>query len=50
MSETFVLKQELNRINGEYENIKAEKEKMPIMIDKFQHQEKMIKELKDTIK
>lgn len=44
------MKQELVRISMEYKNLKAEKEQLPIMIDKFQHQEHIIAELKEKIK
>lgn len=44
------MKQELVRISTEYKNLKNEKEQMPTMIDKFEHQEHMIAELKDKIK
>ena len=48
--ETFVLKQQLVRISGQYKNLKTEKEQLPIMIDKFEHQQHMIGQLKETIK
>lgn len=44
------MKQELVRISMEYKNLKAEKEQLPIMIDKFEHQEHIIAELKEKIK
>jgi hypothetical protein len=40
------MKQELVRISTEYKHLKAEKEQLPIMMDKFEHQEQMISELK----
>ena len=38
------------RITGENKALKAEKEQMPMMMDKFEHQDQMIHELKDKIK
>ena len=48
--ETFIMKQELVRISAECKGLREEKEQMPIMLDKFEHQEHIIADLKEKIK